>query len=680
MQLSKEQSIFIKRALERNNILVDACIGSGKTTAIQYLCNAFPNHLRILYLTYNKLLKIDAQSKIKKWNVTVTNYHGFAFSQLKSVGRKAGISDLIQAYNKVKPPMQRYDVLIIDEYQDIEQELAEMLEHIKLCNPGIQIIAVGDMMQKIYDKTTLNVEKFIQEFLGEHILLEFTYCFRLSSDIASRLGLIWKKKINGVNSNCIVEEMDKDSVIKFLSQQNPADILCLGARTGSMADTLNTLENEYPDIFNKRTVFASIQERDSSGATVPSPATAIFTTYDSSKGLERPICAVFDYTESYWKVRVNKPQQSYEILRNIFCVAASRGKYRIIFVTTGEEQLSIQTLSEKPSMNMVLEDVDISEMFDFKYKENIEECYSKLSIRQIETGSDSSIIDINEKDELIDLSPCIGIYQEAMFFSNYDIDSRLNFMFLTHPDQAYLKKKGIYNLSLEEKILFLVSLETKHRRYQTQVSKKLVTDAECGRLIERLSTVFERGENVQVECILPFYVNSATQTGFSAHGLADVVKDDVVYELKYVSQLSHENFLQCASYIVALKLEKGILWNTRDNTMYEITIPDKKTFLDAVARAITKNYVQEYIVSKKKSVQSSSADESDDILESIIVDDIRISVNDRIVHVNRGEGIIRKIKYSGNCPLILVEHTKHTGEFNTYDIRTSLQYGFIELT
>lgn len=679
MQLSKEQSVFIKKALERNNILVDACIGSGKTTAIQHLCNAFPNQLRILYLTYNKLLKIDAQSKIKKCNVTVTNYHGFAFSQLNAVGKKAGISDLIQTYNHVKPPMQRYDVLIIDEYQDIEQELAEMLEHIKLCNPRIQIIAVGDMMQKIYDKTTLNVEKFIQKFLGEYILLEFTYCFRLSADIAIRLGLIWKKKINGVNNNCIIEEMDENSVIKFLSQQNPADILCLGARTGSMADTLNTLENEYPNRFNKRTVFASIRERDSSGATVPSPTTAIFTTYDSSKGLERPICVVFDYTESYWDVRINKPQQSYEILRNIFCVAASRGKNRIIFVKTDEKQLSVQTLSEKPIMNMVLEDVDISEMFDFKYKENIEECYSKLSIRKIETYSDTSIININEKDELIDLSPCIGIYQEAMFFSNYDIDSRLDFMFLIHSNQAYLKKKGIYDLSLEEKILFLVSLETKQRRYQTQVSRKLVTNSERSRLMERLSTVFERGENVQVECTLPFCVNQTTQAGFLAHGLADVVKDDIVYELKYVSQLSHENFLQCASYIAALKLEKGILWNTRDNTMYEITIPDKKAFLDAVARAITKNYLQEYIVFKKNNVQSSFADASADSLESITIDGVQISVNDKVVHVSRGEGIIRQIKYSGNCPLISVEHMNHLGELNTYDIRTSLQYGFIEL-
>ena len=380
MQLSKEQNDFIQKALEGNNILVDACIGSGKTTAIQHLCNAFSYRFRILYLTYNKLLKIDAQSKIRNRNVTVTNYHGFAWMQLNAVGKRAGIPDLIQVYNQTKPPMSKYNVLIIDEYQDIEQELADMLEYIKLQNPDIQIIAVGDMKQKIYDKTTINVESFIQSFLGNHIELEFTNCFRLSSELASRLGLIWKKKIIGVNNNCIVENMDENSVVRFLANQDPSDILCLGSRTGSMANVLNLLENEYPDKFNKRTVYASIRDRDSTGATYPSPTSAIFTTYDSSKGLERPICIVFDYTESYWQVRVSKPQQSYEILRNIFCVAASRGKNKIIFVTTNEEQLSVQTLSEKTKMNTVLEDVDISSMFDFKYKENIEECFSKLSL------------------------------------------------------------------------------------------------------------------------------------------------------------------------------------------------------------------------------------------------------------------------------------------------------------
>ena len=38
-QLSNEQQLFIDYALAGHNILVEACIGSGKTTAIQALCN-----------------------------------------------------------------------------------------------------------------------------------------------------------------------------------------------------------------------------------------------------------------------------------------------------------------------------------------------------------------------------------------------------------------------------------------------------------------------------------------------------------------------------------------------------------------------------------------------------------------------------------------------------------------
>ena len=64
VKLSDEQRLFIEKALQGENILVDACIGSGKTTAIQNLCNELPGTKKVLYLTYNKLLKLDAKSKI----------------------------------------------------------------------------------------------------------------------------------------------------------------------------------------------------------------------------------------------------------------------------------------------------------------------------------------------------------------------------------------------------------------------------------------------------------------------------------------------------------------------------------------------------------------------------------------------------------------------------------------
>lgn len=599
VELSEEQKLFIDKALEGHNILVDACIGSGKTTAIQHLCDALPSKKKVLYLTYNKLLKLDAKSKIKKRNVVVTNYHGYAYSCLRRIGVQSGVSDMIQEVIRRKPPIAKYDVLVIDEYQDIELELAEMLKLIKEANPQMQIVAVGDMMQKIYDKTTLNVEEFINGFLGEHLCLEFTQCFRLSAGHAAMLGRIWNKKIVGVNPSCEIRYMKEDEAVDFIAGMEPKDILCLGARTGSLADSLNELEEHYPDKFNKNTVYASISDSDSLGTTEPREDSAIFTTYDSSKGLERKIVVLFDFTESYWTVRINKPMQSYEILRNIFCVAASRGKEQIIFVKPGEALLSEKTLSTPIEDEDKFETMEISDMFDFKFKEDVEECFGLIETKKIPV-KDISIINIKNRDGLIDISPCIGIFQEASFFDDYDIDESIEFHMQIDRDRKHLYTDEVKKSDLEQKILFLTAMETRQNRYRNQVEVPFVSDQEMQAIHDRLGTQLKHDETVQAGCVIHFSGSNGGDILFTAMGMADVVKGDIVYELKFVSELTHEHFLQCACYVVALELNKGILWNTHDNTMYEVTVPDKTVFLNAVAKTITKHRIEKYYRPAKK--------------------------------------------------------------------------------
>ena len=641
IRLSAEQQTFVEKAIEGHNILVNACIGSGKTTAIQLLCNKLPLNKKVLYLTYNRLLKLDAQAKIKRSNVKVQNYHGIASYYLYRTQINAGVGDLITLFNEVRPPIDRYDVLIIDEYQDIETELSELLEYIKSAYPNMQIIAVGDMQQKIYDKTSLNVSEFINGFLGKHIELEFTQCFRLSAGLAEKLGRIWCKKITGVNKSCIVEQMDRDKVVAFLAEQQPQDILCLGSRNGTLSKTLNALEAEYPEVFNKQTVYASISDNDSVCSAQPTPDTAIFTTFDSSKGLERKICVVFDYTESYWQVRMSKPQQSYEILRNIFCVAASRGKSHIIFVNSGETMLSEATLSTKVNENNEISNMDIASMFDFKYREDIEACFSLLKTEPVKS-EDSSIIDVKTTDGMIDLSPCIGIYQEAMYFDSYDIDRAIKMYISLNKNRQIFWNKKLIESSLEDKILFLVSMETNQERYRKQVEVPFISEEAKNRIADRLFTRLRHDEKAQVGCMIPFSDKENGSKLFIAGGFADVVKDDTVYELKFVSELSHEHFLQCACYVIALKLEKGILWNTRDNTAYEVRIPDKNRFLDAVANAITKNRIRTY--NRPKPIQVGIPRQTAPTVSANKLS--QYSVGTRVRHTLFGEGTIMNITFS----------------------------------
>lgn len=588
-KLTSEQRNFIKVALSGKNVLVDACIGSGKTTSIQHLCNEIPIDKQVLYLTYNRLLKLDAQKKITNQNVCVQNYHGYAYARLRDKELTFARCDLIREFNKRSLRLPAVDVLIIDEYQDIDSQIAGMLDYIKKSYPKVQIIMVGDMKQKIYDNTSLDVKQFVEKFIGEHENLEFTICFRLSQVWANDIGKTWNKKITGVNSHCQVNYMSEDEVTAFLLTQEPKDILCLGpqSRPHSYSVMLNRLEALRPDKFNKHTVYASIREKDTDIR--PNDESAIFTTYDSSKGLEKKIVVLFDWTNDYWNSRSKVPYQSYEILRNIFCVAASRGKEKIIIVQSND-QLDWQTIRTpfKPQ-TLAIHPYDISQIFQFAKAEAVDQCFSCLKIRSLNKARSKRTINMQRQDDMIDLSPCIGIYQEAVYFNNYDIDQQI----INVCKQKKIIPEQTHSLSLFEKILYLTSIETGQQRYRTQTNKELISNEQWCYLKQRLSERLSQEEDVQRLCCIEC-MDEHDRPLYTAVGFADVVKNNIVYELKFTSELSRPNYLQCAAYMAALNIPTGILWNTHTNEIYEITFWNKKHFLNALTALLTENLHREY--------------------------------------------------------------------------------------
>lgn len=584
-QLTDEQKRFIDRALEGRNILVDACIGSGKTTAIQTLCNKMRNK-KILYLTYNKLLKLDAQRRIQNAYVDVTNYHGFGWRELNRMGIHAGISDIIQTYNREKPTCPHYDVLVLDEYQDIEEEITTMLLHIKASCPGIQLIAVGDMAQKIYNKTRLDVQPFIREFLDSYIPMEFTQCFRLGTKHAAKLGRIWDKTIVGTNSDFKVSVMYEAEIRKVVRDLKPSQLLVLGKNNGDRTKLQNYLEDKYPDVFNKYTVWSKISDRGES--TSPTPDAAIFTTYDGCKGMERDVCVLYDWSINYWDLRLDMPEADYEILRNVFCVAASRGKHHLI-IAKADDQLTERELQNPETYSKKWRNMAISEMFDFKFIEDVEAAYNCLNIQEIQPIGD--VIDVPISDGLIDLSFCIGHYQEAMYFDNYCLDDDIEF-YLNYPNRSFMRR-DYQQYGFEQKILYLAMLETMQQRYCSQVVGPLVTDEKKKLIVKRLSEYLPSDTLVQQPCSLFF---DSEDEGFEVNGILDALKDNIIYELKFVSELTHVHALQMAMYLVSTHHAIGRLWNVRTNQMLEIRIPDVPMFLDKVAQAITKGSFSNYMM------------------------------------------------------------------------------------
>jgi superfamily I DNA/RNA helicase len=150
-----EEQIHIINSLNNNNIVVDSVAGSGKTVTNLYISKHFKKN-NILLLTYNAKLKIETRQKTKLNNISnldVHSYHSFCVKHYNKKCYRDNEINKIIVNNKNPFKLFNYDIIILDEAQDINPLYFNLIYKIFKDNNNnkTKICIVGDKYQSIYD-------------------------------------------------------------------------------------------------------------------------------------------------------------------------------------------------------------------------------------------------------------------------------------------------------------------------------------------------------------------------------------------------------------------------------------------------------------------------------------------------------------------------------------------------
>ena len=184
--MSHEQQIVCDHICNGENVIVDACAGSGKSTTILGIAKSLPKR-RFLQITYNAMLRKEFKEKVLEHgltNIEVHTYHSLAVKYFSNEANTdtgirhilhpkstSGSSDIkTRCRLRDDVTMQQFDVVVIDEAQDMTflyyrfvQFILDVICDVSVDADGhkkrgrpvkghkLQLLILGDYMQGIYE-------------------------------------------------------------------------------------------------------------------------------------------------------------------------------------------------------------------------------------------------------------------------------------------------------------------------------------------------------------------------------------------------------------------------------------------------------------------------------------------------------------------------------------------------
>lgn len=324
---SKEQQTVINYILNGKHVIVDACAGSGKTTTI-LSCALQIHSKKFLMVTYNRQLRVEVQMKVKEFcleNIDVYNYHSLAKKMYSRDGHTdTGIRDLLRENKLALIDIPHYDIIVIDEAQDMTILYFQFLIKFMKDIPGnnkLQMMILGDKMQGLYSFKGSD-ERFLtmaDECWKPHervLLTEFEKCslktsYRITNQMSDFVNnvMLGESRLLACREGEKVRYVRKDmynvqsivmAIINSLIEKNNAkysDFFCLNASVKN-SHVIRMIEN----LLAEKGVPCYIPSDETQEQLDPRviDSKLVFSTFHSVKGRQRKYVFVFGFDESYF--------------------------------------------------------------------------------------------------------------------------------------------------------------------------------------------------------------------------------------------------------------------------------------------------------------------------------------------------------------------------------------------
>lgn len=337
--ISPEQSTILEGIRAGHNLQIDAVAGSGKTTTSLYIASKNPDK-NILLLTYNARLKMETRAKVVNLSLTnmeVHSYHAFCVRYFDPKAfTDAGILAFLNKKKKVRSEFS-YDLVIVDEAQDMNPLYYHLVRHILDHCKDPQIVVMGDRKQSIYgfnraDPRFLTLAPALFPSPREWTRATLSTSYRITRPMAAlvsdccRGALPIRSVKNGSPVRYVVCGMYGARPVKEIEYYLKKgfaheDIFVLAASVRCSKSPVRVLANRLTEKGVPIYVPTSDEERLDEEVLRNK---IVFSTFHQVKGLERAVVLVFDFSDNYFKY-YGKNLPLHEIPNTIY-VAITRGR------------------------------------------------------------------------------------------------------------------------------------------------------------------------------------------------------------------------------------------------------------------------------------------------------------------------------------------------------------------